>query len=287
LFFIKVKILRVEDRLQAAKKWVPILIGLMASAFVAYMAMKGLKKIWKPGTSDIILLSGLAFFAAWAVSVPYIRAAARPLQNRRSDIHQLFNLPLIIGVSLLCFAHGANDVANAVGPLAAIVSTFTASSVEAKVAVPFWVMLIGAMGLALGLFLFGPKLINTVGEKITRLNAPRAYCVALASAVTVLLATALGLPVSSTHIAIGAIFGIGFLREYVENPNKKRIKPSHRLNRTAEDAFNNSNHRRKRKLVRRRFVVSIAAAWVITVPASASLAAAIFYVLQTLTPMVK
>ena len=287
LFFIKVKILRVEDKLQAAKKWVPILIGLMASAFVAYMAMKGLKKIWKPGTSDIILLSGLAFFAAWAVSVPYIRAAARPLQNRRSDIHQLFNLPLIICVSLLCFAHGANDVANAVGPLAAIVSTFTASSVEAKVAVPFWVMLIGAMGLALGLFLFGPKLINTVGEKITRLNAPRAYCVALASAVTVLLATALGLPVSSTHIAIGAIFGIGFLREYVENPNKKRIKPSHRLNRTAEDAFNNSNHRRKRKLVRRRFVVSIAAAWVITVPASASLAAAIFYVLQTLTPMVK
>jgi PiT family inorganic phosphate transporter len=287
LFFIKVKILRVDNKLQAAKKWVPILIGLMAAAFVAYMAMKGLKKIWKPDTGDIFIFAALAFFATWALSVPYIRAAARPLQNRRSDIHQLFNLPLIIGVSLLCFAHGANDVANAVGPLAAIVSTFTASSVEAKVAVPFWVMLIGAMGLALGLFLFGPKLINTVGEKITRLNAPRAYCVALASAVTVLLATALGLPVSSTHIAIGAIFGIGFLREYVENPNKKRIKPSHRLNRTAEDAFNNSNHRRKRKLVRRRFVVSIAAAWVITVPASASLAAAIFYVLQTLTPMVK
>ena len=287
LLFIKVKILRVDNKLQAAKKWVPILIGLMAAAFVAYMAMKGLKKIWKPDADEILIFSGLAFLATWAVSVPYIRAAAQPLQNRRKDIHHLFNVPLIIGVSLLCFAHGANDVANAVGPLAAIVSTFTTSTVEAKVAVPFWVMLIGALGLALGLFLFGPKLINIVGEKITRLNAPRAYCVALASAVTVLLATSLGLPVSSTHIAIGAIFGIGFLREYVENPNKRRIKASHRLNHTADDAFNNTNHRQKRKLVRRRFVVSIAAAWVITVPASASIAAAIFYVLQTLTPTVK
>ena len=287
LFFIKTKILRVDDKLSAAKKWVPILIGLMAAAFVAYMAMKGLKKIWKPEAGDILAFSALAFFIAWGASVPYIQAAARPLQNRRKDIYRLFNLPLIIGVSLLCFAHGANDVANAVGPLAAIVSTFSADSVEAKVAVPFWVMFIGALGLALGLFLFGPKLINTVGEKITRLNAPRAYCVALASAVTVLLATALGLPVSSTHIAIGAIFGIGFLREYVENTNKKRMKPSHRLNHTAEEAFNNTNHRKKRKLVRRRFVISIAAAWVITVPASASLAAAIFYALQILTPMVK
>ena len=67
-------------------------------------------------------------------------------------------------------------------------------------------------------------MIHTVGQKITRLNAPRAYCVALSSAITVLIATTLGLPVSSTHIAIGAIFGIGFLREYLENPNTKLSK---------------------------------------------------------------
>jgi len=148
-------------------------------------------------------------------------------------------------------------------------------------------MFIGASGLALGLFLFGPKLINTVGEKITRLNAPRAYCVALASAVTVLLATTLGLPVSSTHIAIGAIFGVGFLREYMENPNRKRVKPAHRLNAPAREAFLTTRYNMKRRLVRRRFVVSIAAAWVITVPASASLAALIFYALQWLTQLAK
>ncbi|MBT5156879.1 MAG: inorganic phosphate transporter [Rhodobiaceae bacterium] len=287
LFIIEVKILRVEDRLSAAKKWVPILIGLMASALVAYMAMKGLKKIWKPSGTEIATYATLALLAAWAASVPFIRKRADQLSQSKNDVYKLFHVPLVAGVSLLCFAHGANDVANAVGPLAAIVSTLTSTTVEAKVAVPFWVMLIGASGLALGLFLFGPKLINTVGEKITRLNAPRAYCVALASAVTVLLATTLGLPVSSTHIAIGAIFGVGFLREYMENPNKKRVKPAHRLNTTAKEAFQTTRYNMKRRLVRRRFVVSIAAAWVITVPASASLAAVIFYALQWLTQLAK
>ena len=214
------------------------------------------------------------------------RNRAATIGNRKKEIYGLFNLPLILGVSLLCFAHGANDVANAVGPLAAIVSTFDATNVAAKVSIPIWVMVIGAAGLAVGLLLFGPKLINTVGEKITRLNAPRAYCVALASAITVLIATTMGLPVSSTHIAIGAIFGVGFLREFLENPNKRRMKPGHKINATAEDAFTNVQARLKRKLVRRRFVLSIGAAWVITVPASAMLSALLFYVLQLLKPMV-
>ena len=183
-------------------------------------------------------------------------------------------------MALLSFAHGANDVANAIGPLAAIVSTFNASTVAAKVAIPIWVLVIGAIGLALGLLLFGPKLIHTVGEKITKLNAPRAYCVALASAITVLIATTLGLPVSSTHIAIGAIFGVGFLREFIENPDKRRLKPGHKINHTSADAFENINARLARKLVRRRFVLSIAAAWVITVPASALLAASLFFALS-------
>lgn len=287
LFFIKIKILSQTERNNAACRWVPILVGLMGGAFTAYMAMKGLKKIWKPSVEMIILYSLLAFLVSWFLSIPLIKKQASQVGNRKKEIYTLFNFPLIIGVALLCFAHGANDVANAVGPLAAIVSTFTDPSVAAKVAIPLWVMVIGAAGLALGLLLFGPKLINTVGEKITRLNAPRAYCVALASAVTVLIATAFGLPVSSTHIAIGAIFGIGFLREYIENPEKKRLKPSHKLNPTAQDAFQNIHIRLRRKLVRRRYVLSIAAAWVITVPASAMLAASLFYVLQFLISRVQ
>jgi len=261
---------------------VPMLVGLMGTAFTAYMMMKGLKKIWRPDTDLIVILSIAIGLFVWIASVPFIKSRAVRIGNRKKEIYGLFHLPLILGVSLLCFAHGANDVANAVGPLAAIVSTFDAGSVQAKVNIPIWVMVIGAAGLAFGLLLFGPKLITTVGEKITRLNAPRAYCVALASAITVLIATTLGLPVSSTHIAIGAIFGVGFLREFMENPNKRRMKPGHKINATASDAFANVQARLKRKLVRRRFVLSIGAAWVITVPASALLAAFLFYVLQLL-----
>ena len=281
LYFIKVKVLNAEDRLEAARKWVPMLMALMAAAFAAYMAMKGLKKVWKPSTVEIILFSGLAFVGAFVASRPYVARQLQGLQNRKKDINCLFDLPLIVGAALLSFAHGANDVANAVGPLAAIVSTIgDQTEIASKVAIPLWVMVIGAFGIALGLGLFGPKLIVIVGEKITRLNSPRAYCVALSAAITVLIATTLGLPVSSTHIAVGAVFGVGFLREFHENPNRRKLRPGHKLNATAEDAFNMRNVRGKRRLVRRRFVISIAAAWVITVPASAALAAMIYAVLQ-------
>jgi PiT family inorganic phosphate transporter len=283
LYFIKVKVLYVEDRLAAAQKWVPLLIGLMAAAFTAYMLLKGLNKVWQPGAAAIVLLSALAFAAAYGASRPYIAARIRTLGNRRSDINRLFNLPLIAGAGLLSFAHGANDVANAVGPLAAIVSTVQQQSgIASQVTIPLWVMAVGAFGIALGLGLFGPKLIAVVGEKITRLNSPRAYCVALSAAVTVLIATTLGLPVSSTHIAVGAVFGVGFLREFMENPNKRKLRPGHKLNATSEDAFNSRSFRSVRLLVRRRFVFSIASAWIITVPASAILAGLIYSGLQLL-----
>ncbi len=281
LLFIKVKVLNVENRLEAAGKWVPMLVGLMGAAFAAYMAMKGLKKIWRPSGIEITLFAAVAFLASYFFSRPYIARKIEGLENKKKNIYQLFNLPLIIGVALLSFAHGANDVANAVGPLAAIISTIgDDASIASKVSIPLWVIAVGAFGIALGLGLFGPKLIAVVGEKITRLNSPRAYCVALSSAVTVLIATTLGLPVSSTHIAVGAVFGVGFLREFAENPNKRQLRPGHKLNATAEDAFNSRNVRGKRRLVRRKFVLSIAAAWVITVPTSAALAATIYAVLQ-------
>ncbi len=283
LLFIKVKVLNVPDRLAAAKRWVPILIGLMAAAFAAYMAMKGLKKIWRPSSIETAFFAIAAFFLAWLASRPYVAARTRNLANTKRDINGLFDLPLIIGAALLSFAQGANDVANAVGPLAAIVSHATEDgAIATKVTIPLWVMVVGAAGIAFGLGLFGPKLIAVVGEKITRLNSPRAYCVALSAAVTVLIATTLGLPVSSTHIAVGAVFGVGFLREFAENPNKRKLRPGHKLNATADDAFDSRNFRKTRYLVRRRFVWSIAAAWIITVPATALLAALIYAALQLL-----
>ena len=229
------------------------------------MALKGFKKVYKASTNEVYIFTVFTMFLTYFLSKPYIKNKVQLIENTKNDIYTLFHVPLLFGVALLCFAHGANDVANAVGPLAAIVSTMsTDGTVASKVSIPLWVMVVGAIGIALGLLLFGPKLIHTVGQKITRLNAPRAYCVALSSAITVLIATTLGLPVSSTHIAIGAIFGVGFLREYLENPNTK---------------FNKKDMS-KRMLVRRKFLFSIAGAWLVTVPASALIASLIYLFLD-------
>jgi PiT family inorganic phosphate transporter len=102
----------------------------------------------------------------------------------------------------------------------------------------------------------------------------------LSSAITVLIASTLGLPVSSTHIAIGAIFGVGFLREFLENPNRRKRRSNGNGGEAEMDASVSVSLRARRRLVRRRFVLSIATAWVVTVPASALLAAGIFYGLQ-------
>ena len=287
LLFIKINILNKEDKINAAKKWVPLLIAIMAGAITAYMTIKGFKKIYQASIIEIFGYTIAIFFISYFLAKPFIKKQLVDLKNDKNDIYTLFNFPLIIGVALLCFAHGANDVANSVGPLAAIVSTFTdTNQVASKVNLPFWVMFVGAAGISFGLLLFGPKLIKTVGQKITRLNAPRAYCVAISSSITVLIATTFGLPVSSTHIAIGSIFGVGFLREFLENPNKQKIRPGHQLNDTAEEAFAELDRRIKRRLVRRRFLYSIAAAWLITVPASAFMAGMIYFAISKLTSTV-
>ena len=277
LLFITTRVLNVPDRLEAARKWVPVLISTMAAVFCAYMALKGLKKIWHPTNIEVLAVSVACFVLTYFLSKPYIEKRTNRLMNTKRDIYSLFDIPLIGGVALLSFAHGANDVANAVGPLAAIVSTIgDGALIASKVTIPLWVMAVGAFGIALGLGLFGPKLITVVGAKITRLNSPRAYCVALSAAITVLIATTMGIPVSSTHIAVGAVFGVGFLREFLENPNRKKIRSSHLLNRTADEAFQVPKARKTRRLVRRKFLFGIAAAWVITVPASGILAGLIY-----------
>jgi len=287
-----VTILDKSDKLAAARRWVPVFVGLMIGVFAMYLATKGLKRIWSPNIPTVAVLGLLACGAGYWAACPWVAKYTPGLENRTKHVSSLFRLPLILATGLLSFAHGANDVANAVGPLAAIVAAAeTGMASPETVSLPLWVLGIGAVGIAVGLALFGPRLIRTVGEKITKMNEVRAYCVALAAAVTVLIASALGLPVSSTHVAIGAIFGVGFLREYasndiIRNPPLKVEVPnatSDQFNTTAEAAVKKLKGRDKRRLVRRQHGLAIAAAWVITVPASA-LVSALLYSLMRLLP---
>ncbi len=249
---------------------------------------------------------------------PVIANASGKLSNDRGGINSLFTIPLICAAALLSFAHGANDVANAIGPLAAINEALSAGAVSAKAGIPLWVMAIGAFGIATGLALFGPKLIRTVGSEITQLDKTSAFCVALGAAITVILASQLGLPVSSTHIAVGGVCGVGFLREYLTHRHARAAATNeHRVQGTDQDAVaaflerfrsadppdratmvsdlsynpkpgifliaKPSRHRAdtpRQVLVKRRLLVKIAAAWVITVPASGILAAGSYFMIR-------
>ena len=235
-------------------------------------------------------------------------------------MNRLFTIPLIFAAALLSFAHGANDVANAVGPLAGIVEVLsegTGGGVS-KVGIPLWVMGIGAIGISIGLALFGPKLIRTVGSEITELDRSRAFCIALAAAFTVIIASQLGLPVSSTHVALGGVFGVGFLREFLEQrlgkvienviqshkgepdfqeveavlrdfqnappEDKKRILDE--LKKMGPEAVISAAQRKelqralKRQLVKRSSLLKIVSAWIITVPVAAVLASIFYFMLR-------
>jgi inorganic phosphate transporter, PiT family len=302
LGFIKTAIIYQDDKISAARRWVPLLIAIMAGAFTAYLAMKGLRQLVHVDTHTVVVLGFGAFAVVWALAHVHVHRQSEGMENRNQSLRRLFNLPLVISAALLSFAHGANDVANAVGPLAAIVFTAQANAVTAEVTIPLWVMIIGAFGISLGLVLFGPKLIRMVGEQITKLNPMRAFCVALSAALTVIIASGLGLPISSTHTAVGAVFGVGFFREwytarskrrraYLERKNarRKNDRPKGKARPQAavgEDVNGEKGLSReeitRRKLVRRAHVRTIVAAWVLTVPAAALLAGGIFLTLHAL-----
>ncbi|PID47518.1 MAG: inorganic phosphate transporter [Proteobacteria bacterium] len=239
LFAIKRTIVYKEDKIKASITWVPVFMAIMSWAFATYLTLKGLKKIWvniveiftflpqtsKPSFLVASIIGLIVGIGAYIFVKLVIKKNAKRLKNSRDGVNQLFIIPLIFAAALLSFAHGANDVANAVGPLAAINDAVLSGGINSSAGIPLWVMAVGALGIAIGLALYGPKLIRTVGGEITELDQMRAFSVAMAAAITVIIASQLGLPVSSTHIAIGGIFGVGFLREYLkENEIKETIE---------------------------------------------------------------
>ncbi|WP_375171656.1 inorganic phosphate transporter [Marinobacter sp.] len=318
LFLVKKTVLYRKDVIPAARTFVPMLVAVMAWAFGTYLMIKGVKKIVKVDFLTASLVGLVAAAVVYAAVRALVKRRAATMENSAVGVSTLFTWPLIFAAALLSFAHGANDVANAIGPLAAINDALSSGGVVTAASIPLWVMMVGALGLAVGLMLFGPRLIKTVGSEITELDKTRAFCVALSAALTVILASQLGLPVSSTHIAIGGVFGVGFLREYLKSnyatqlhkimehhdaEEQARLKPflDDFRNASVEEMedllkqakkkkqvpLSKSERKRLKKLyreemVKRSHLVKIAAAWIITVPASAIMAALLFFTLRGL-----
>jgi inorganic phosphate transporter, PiT family len=328
LFAIKHTITYKGDMTQAATRVVPLLVALMAWSFGTFMMLKGVSQLVKVSFASALFWGLVIAAVTYVVLVKPIGRMAQRLPNSKDGVNGLFTWPLVFSAALLSFAHGANDVANAIGPLAAIYEAVVSGAVSAKAASPMWVLLLGAAGLAVGLALYGSRLILTVGKEITELDRMRAYSIAMAATITVIIASELGMPVSTTHVTIGAVFGVGFLRELLK-VNYAKMEAAVRAGHTGEDreavevylskfeaapveqkramlaemkrrtdarklpgqsaaGATEAGHfdKRERKafkkaykkeLVKRSVVMRIVAAWIVTVPATAVLAALVFH----------
>lgn len=257
LMSIRKNILKQDERWESAKIWVPIYIWMMVWAFSTYILLKWFRQLLDWTFFAFLLRNEIALFIWYVLAVItfiilrlHYKKQSSIFKNSKSFINRLFNIPLVLSVALLSFAHWANDVANAIWPLAAISSAVKNHWIAwAEVWIEIWVMLIWAIWLVLWLGVFGARLIKTVWSEITKLNQISAYCVALSAAITVIIASQFWLPVSSTHIALGWVFWVWLVREYIK---RRKWKTKDYIDRSA--------------------IKNIALAWVITLPVSWAIA---------------
>ena len=226
---IRKTILKQKNKWQAAKHWVPVYVSIMTLVFSLYLILKWFKHKLEPvkdylhsidfdfTTTAIFVSIVIALIVYISMIVNFKNKKKKYFEDSKDFVNELFNVPLIFAVALLSFAHWANDVANAIWPLAAINDAVSNSwNALEKVGIPTWVMVIWALSLSFGLAVFGWRLIKTVGKSITKLDQTRAYSIALAAAITVIIASSLWIPVSTTQIALGWIFGIWLYRQHLK-----------------------------------------------------------------------
>lgn len=211
-------ILDTEDPFANAKRYVPFYIFLVGFIIAMVTFTKGLKHVglhlsWGESAAISVLI-GLATMAVGAFMQRGIKLD--PEANRDfhfTSVEKVFGVLMMFTACAMAFAHGSNDVANAVGPLAAIVGIVNAGGeVAQKAAMPAWILLLGGAGIVAGLVMYGHKVIATVGQNITELTPSRGFAATLAAATTVVVASGTGMPISTTHTLVGAVLGVGLAR---------------------------------------------------------------------------
>jgi PiT family inorganic phosphate transporter len=250
-------ILRREDPLERAKRFVPVYIFLAAFTITLVTILKGLKHVGlKISLGDAYLL---AFAIAIVIALIGGVAIKRIKPDRKAEkkdhfytVERVFGVLMVVTACSMAFAHGSNDVANAIGPLAAVISVASTGVVAAKSTLPIWVLMIGGGGIVIGLATYGIRVIATVGRKITQLTPSRGFAAELAAATTIVIASGTGIPISTTHTLVGAVLGVGVARGI--------------------------------EAIDLRVVARIFVSWVVTIPAGAFLAVVFFFVFKTVLP---
>jgi len=250
-------ILSQEDPLNKAKRYVPVYIFLAAFTITLVTILKGLKHVGlEISLTDSYLLAisiavAIALVGAYFIS----KIESDPKAEKKEHfvtVERVFGILMIVTACGMAFAHGSNDVANAIGPLAAVIAIAQTGAVGAKSALPLWVLILGGGGIVIGLATYGRKVIATVGQKITHLTPSRGFAAELAAATTIVIASGTGIPISTTHTLVGAVLGVGMARGI--------------------------------EAIDLRVVTRIFVSWVVTIPAGAFLAIIFFFIFRAVLP---
>jgi len=251
---VTVLILNSEKPLVSARRYIPVYMFMVGFMIAMVTFTKGLTNVGL----EISFIQSIAASAAIGIGVMSIGAIMQQKVEPHIDedhelhlnrIEKVFATLMIFTACSMAFAHGSNDVANAIGPLAAINSVITTQQVSQQSTMPIWILFLGGIGIVVGLMMYGHKVMATIGKKITHLKPSLGFSAELSAATTVVIASATGIPVSTTHTLVGAVLGVGLAR----------------AGRGALDFG-----------VIKRIIIS----WVVTLPAGAILAIVIFYILK-------
>ncbi len=250
-------ILRHENPVEKARRYVPVYIFLAAFTVTLVTILKGLKHVGlELDLEDSYLLAFIFAILIALIGAVFIRRIKPDRKAEKKEhfhtVERIFGVLMIITACAMAFAHGSNDVANAIGPLAAVISTAQSGEVSAASAIPVWVLMLGGAGIVVGLATYGRHVIATVGHKITQLTPSRGFAAGVAAATTIVIASGTGMPVSTTHTLVGAVLGVGLARGI--------------------DAID------------LRVVSRIMVSWVVTIPAGAFLAIVFFYIFRAVLP---
>ena len=247
-------ILDTEDPFTNAKRYIPFYMFAVGFFLSMVTILKGLKYVLSSRDISFTFLETTLIAAAIGLVVAgfgmYLLSRitqdmTADKNNRFSSVERVFGVLMIFTACSMAFAHGSNDVANAVGPMAAVISVVQSGEVGAKAAVSPWILLLGGVGIVIGLATYGYKVMMTIGKKITELTPSRGFAAEMSAAATVVIASGLGLPISTTHTLVGAVLGVGLARGI--------------------GALN------------LRVIGGIFASWIITLPAGAALSILFFY----------
>jgi len=210
-------ILETNQPLENAKKYVPFYIFFVGFIIAMVTIVKGLKHVGLEIKGMDAILVATAVGAAVMFLGKFLIQRLKFEESDNKDFHyhnveKIFSVLMLLTACAMAFAHGSNDVANAIGPLAAVASIVESGELSQKSALPIWILFVGGVGIVLGLAMYGRKVIETVGTKITELTPSRGFCCEVSAATTVVLASGIGLPISTTHTLVGAVLGVGMAR---------------------------------------------------------------------------